>query len=765
MRKSIFPIIIFLITISILNFSSTTFAQKDAAEAEREELRNIIKVLEDPEDAKKLAAQLKAILEAQEKETSAEKKVTRRAKIPSNLFKVHRSVRDKFQSALHRTAAEIKSLHLTPGEWSSYLSKEENRQEFWSLIIKLFTAFLISLGAFLGFHKFTGNLEEKIEWKQPLDPPKKVGLALVSTLLKVYPWGCIYLFLYFFINAVSIPSQIESLVFYYLLTLFVYFIIKNLTFYVLSPTEKEKRVIAVSDSAASYFFKWSKRMLLFWLWMAFFIISSSIFERPTLEAAFIGLLRIGVFVFMTIILLHWRDSIGKTLCKAPTTEEPYWKGRTRIICYYIARKLYLVAIFYIGVVIALSVLGYPNIFKSLIYVSAESAVIVFLAVGFWLLWNLFYQRVVQWSCMLKEKHVELQEHIDRYTGFFKKTGNLFIFTFTAVSLMEVWGLQTYELIHSNVSLLQPLLRIPLIALISIFLIDAADLLINRLEKRMSVRMFNRRKMSVGEVAKRVSTLGRIVKKTAVITIVVVTTTMILGELGFDIKPILAGAGVLGLAVGFGSQSLVRDIISGLFFIVENRIRVGDVAIINGTGGLVEEVNPRTTVLRGMDGTIHVFPNGTINTLSNMTYEFSYYVFDVGVAYKEDVDRVMDVLKGVGEEIMQDQEYGQYILEPIEVLGVDRFDDSAVIIKARIKTFPIQQWLVGREMNRRIKNRFDELGIEIPFPQRTLYFGGKSAAPDGKLSDPMGDREELKQLIREVLQESGLRASTGNRSRN
>jgi small conductance mechanosensitive channel len=763
MRKNIFPIIIFLITIPVLTFGSTTCAQQDAAEAEREELKNIIKVLEDPEDAKKLAAQLKAILKAQEKEASAEKKVSRRAKIPSNLFKAYRSVKDKLHSALRRTAVEIKSLPLTPDEWSPYLSKDENRQEFWSLMIKLFIAFLISLGAFLGFRKLTGKLEEKIEWKQPLSPPKRVGLALVSTLLKVYPWICIYLSLYFFINAVSIPFQIESLVLYCLLTLFVYFTIKNLTFYVLSPAEKERRVIAVSDEAASYFFKWSRRMLLFWLWMVFFIISSSIFERPALEAVFTGLLRIGVFVFLAIILVHWRESIGKTLCKAPTTEEPYWKGRTRIICYYIARNLYLVAIFYIGVVIALSILEYPNIFRSLIHVSAESAVIVFLAVVAWLLWNLLYQNVVQWSCMLKEKHVELQEYIDRYTGFFKKTGNLFIFIFTAVSIMEVWELQTYELIHSNAALLQPLLRIPLIALISIFLIDAADLLINRLEKRMSVRMLNRGKMSVGEVAKRVSTLGRIVKKTAVITIVVVTATMILGELGFDIKPILAGAGVLGLAVGFGSQSLVRDIISGLFFIVENRIRVGDVAIINGTGGLVEEVNPRTTVLRGLDGTIHVFPNGTINTLSNMTYEFSYYVFDVRVAYKEDVDRVVEVLREVGEEIMQDREYGQYVLEQIEVLGVDRFDDSAVIIKARIKTFPIQQWLVGREMNRRIKNRFDELGIEIPFPQRTLHFDGTVAALYSELFGSPSNREELKQLLREVLQESGLRAPAANRT--
>jgi small conductance mechanosensitive channel len=765
MRESIFRIIIFIVVITALTFGSKTHAQQSAAEAEREELKDIIKVLEDPEDAKKLAAQLKAILKAKEKEASEEKQDLPKAKIPSNLFKAYRSVKNNLQSILRGATAEIKGLPLTPGEWKAYLSEDENWQEFWSLIIKLFIAFLIGLGAMLGFRRLTRKLEEKIEWKQPLSPPRRVGLALTSTLLRVYPWVCICLFFYFFMNVVSIPPKIESLALYYLLTLLVYFTIKHLTLYLLSPEEREKRTIAISDEAASYFAAWGRRVLLFWLLMAFFIIPSSLFERPTLESAFIGLLRIGVFVFVAIVFLHWNESIGKMLCKAPTLEEPYWKGRARAMCNYMARKIYLVAIFYLGVVIALPVLGFPNIFRSLLYVSAQSVGIVVLAVGLWFLWNLIYQRIFHWSGKLKERHVELREHMDRYTGFLKKAGNLFIFLFTAASLMEIWGLQAYELIRSNAALLQPLVRIPVIALISILLMDVTDLLISRLEGRVSVRMLNRNKMSVGEVAKRVSTLGRIVKKAAVVAIVTVTTMMVLDELGFDIKPILAGAGVLGLAVGFGAQSLVRDIISGLFFIIENRIRVGDVAIINGTGGLVEEVNPRTTILRGQDGTIHVFPNGTINTLSNMTYEFSYYVFDVRVAYKEDVDRVVEVLKGVGEEIMQDQEYSQYILEPIEVLGVDQFADSAVIIKARIKTFPIQQWLVGREMNRRIKNRFDELGIEIPFPQRTLYFGGKDAALDGKPFDLMGNREKLKQLIREVLQESGSRAPAANQSRN
>jgi small conductance mechanosensitive channel len=250
--------------------------------------------------------------------------------------------------------------------------------------------------------------------------------------------------------------------------------------------------------------------------------------------------------------------------------------------------------------------------------------------------------------------------------------------------------------------------------------------------------------------KRASTLGGIFRRAAKLVIWIVAIVMVLREAGFDIGPILAGAGIVGLAVGFGAQNLVRDIISGMFLLVENQVRVNDVAIINGTGGLVEELNLRTTVLRGLDGTVHIFPNGAINSLSNMTHGYSYYLLDVGVAYKEDTDRVVSVLKAIADEMMQEEEYRTLILEPLEVLGVDKFADSAVIIKARIKTVPIQQWVVGREMNRRIKKKFDELGIEIPFPHVSVYFG--EASKSFSLSLPNADREQLKGVIREVLAE-------------
>jgi moderate conductance mechanosensitive channel len=301
-------------------------------------------------------------------------------------------------------------------------------------------------------------------------------------------------------------------------------------------------------------------------------------------------------------------------------------------------------------------------------------------------------------------------------------------------------------------LLKSSIRVTVILLAAMVISRIIQRWVPRLRTRIVAAMRRHADSPDVELEKRAATLGGIFRKTFSVIVWAVALIMILREGGFDIGPILAGAGVVGLAVGFGAQNLVRDVISGMFMLVENQVRVHDVAIINGTGGLVEEINLRTTVLRSQDGVVHVFPNGTITSLSNMTREFSYYVFDLGVAYKEDTDRVVRVVKELADEMMEEDEFRPFILEPLEVLGVDRFADSAVIIKMRIKTMPIRQWMVGREMNRRIKKRFDELGIEIPFPHHTLYFGEASRPFDIRTTD--GDRERMKALIREVIDERG-----------
>lgn len=249
-------------------------------------------------------------------------------------------------------------------------------------------------------------------------------------------------------------------------------------------------------------------------------------------------------------------------------------------------------------------------------------------------------------------------------------------------------------------------------------------LLSRLEHRL-IKQSEESDDTFLESNKRVETLIRLLRQGARIAIWLMVILIILKEIGVDIGPILASAGILGLAIGFGAQNLVRDCISGFFFILENQVRVGDVAIVNGTGGLVESLNFRTIVLRDNSGVVHVFPNGTVTTLSNMTNGWSAYVFEIGVAYKENTDEVIEIMKQVGKELKQDAVNGAVMLQEPEIFGVDKLDNSAVIIKGRIKTHPIRQWMVGREYLRRVKIAFDNAGIEIPFPHQTIYFGEAS----------------------------------------
>lgn len=262
------------------------------------------------------------------------------------------------------------------------------------------------------------------------------------------------------------------------------------------------------------------------------------------------------------------------------------------------------------------------------------------------------------------------------------------------------------------------LRILLILILMFIFIKVAQAITDRLFKR-----YKRDKQERDdEFKKRIETLGSISASLLTIVILIITAITILGLLKIPIGPVLASAGIMGVALGFGAQHLVRDVISGFFILLDDQIRVGDVVQIAGKGGLVEKINLRLTILRDLSGNVHYVRNGEINVVTNMTKEYSRYVFDVGVAYREDVDEVIEVIKQVDETMRNDPEFQNDILEPIEILGLDQFADSAIIIKARTKTKPIRQWAVGREFNKRLKKRFDEKDIEIPFPHVTLYMG-------------------------------------------
>jgi small conductance mechanosensitive channel len=239
-----------------------------------------------------------------------------------------------------------------------------------------------------------------------------------------------------------------------------------------------------------------------------------------------------------------------------------------------------------------------------------------------------------------------------------------------------------------------------------------------------------------ERQKRAHTIGRTLSRFLSIVIWSAGLLMILRTLDVDITPVLTGAGILGLAVGFGAQTLVKDVISGFFLILEDQVRVGDVALVNGIGGAVEQINLRTLVMRDVEGTVHIIPNGEVRTLANRSKDYAYFVLDLGIDYHEDVDRAIDAVKAAFDELNADAAFAPRILEPLEVQGVNDFTASAVTLRFRVKTIPLAQWDVGRELRRRVKRALDTRGIQIPFPQMALSY--RKGPEDSDQAVPRGN---------------------------
>ena len=240
------------------------------------------------------------------------------------------------------------------------------------------------------------------------------------------------------------------------------------------------------------------------------------------------------------------------------------------------------------------------------------------------------------------------------------------------------------------------------------------------EKSVTVRGKKRRAKE--ELAKRSQTLSRFVTTALAVVILIAAVFMILSEVGIDITPLLAGAGVVGIAIGFGAQSLIKDLLGGLLILLEDQYNKGDVVKIAGIAGLVEDINLRRTVLRDLDGIVHSIPNGQITTASNYTRDWARVNLDVPVAYGEDLDKVFEVINRVGKELAEDKYFGTLIKTPPQVLRVQNFGDSGIDIRVLGDTRPMKQWEVTGELRKRLKKAFDEAGIEIPWPHLKLYFG-------------------------------------------
>lgn len=364
--------------------------------------------------------------------------------------------------------------------------------------------------------------------------------------------------------------------------------------------------------------------------------------------------------------------------------------------------------------------------SSFVHQSLGTLITLILGLGLFLGVRKIATRVITAIDHLSEKIGLRLSRVSFYTKVCQTLLKILILGMMVYTLAKIWDLNAViDLFESNgmKSFLTTSITVLLMAILAAFTWEAVGIYLAYILKQAD-----------DNNQTRVKTLLPLIRNIVLSVFALLFGLVIMSEMGLNVAPFLAGAGVLGVAIGFGAQSMVKDFLTGFTIVLEDIIRVGDVVNLGGSSGSVEQITLRKVQLRDFAGTVHTIPFSQITVIQNLTKNFSFYVMDISVDYKHNTDEVVATLEEVDEDLRKDEEFKMMILSPIEIVGVDRFADNAVIIKARIKTLPIKQWAVGREFNRRMKMAFDKKGIEIPYPQRviTVVQGNAGATKDAGL---------------------------------
>lgn len=487
---------------------------------------------------------------------------------------------------------------------------------------------------------------------------------------------------------------------------------------VLAPRGGRHRILSMRDEMAGYWYVWLRRFVSLVVYGYFAAETATLLGLSSAGYLFLTrLIGLATAALLVILILQNRQAVahwirGDAMAPAPSSGLQVLRARLADIWHVLA-LLYIIAMY------AVWAFRISGGFEFVLRASVLTLLILIVAKALANGSESLLRHSFSIGADLRRRFPALEVRASRYLPALIQAVQTLIYLIAAISLFQTWGLDAFGWLASDLGrhVVSSLATIVITIVIAIVMWEAITI---------SSEIYIARRFADGTAARqrmRAYTLLPLLRKTVAISLAVIAGLVVLSALGVNIGPLLAGVGVVGIAVGLGAQSLIKDLITGLFIVINDTIAVGDVVNLGGgNAGLVEAISIRTIRLRDLDGTVATIPFSAVTSVKNLTKDFSYALFDIGVAYREDIDEVIAVIKQLGAEMQKDANFGPLILQPLEMLGLDRFDNSAVIIKARIKTLPIRQWDVMREFNRRLKRRFDELGIEIPFPHQTLYFG-------------------------------------------
>jgi small conductance mechanosensitive channel len=473
-----------------------------------------------------------------------------------------------------------------------------------------------------------------------------------------------------------------------------------------SPRRPQLRLVPLSDHAALYALKWTR------LIAVLAVLGYTTAEIGLLFGlyrvaydAFLKIVALAVILCLITVVLQARGAVAAWIHAGPGKTGAVAALRNRA-----AAIWHVAAIFYLAALWLVWVLEVPDGFTRLLRVVVATIGLAILARGLTLAAYAALDRLLQLPPDATTRHLSLEARARNYYPIARAVVALLITGVALVALFEAWGFDTLTWLSPGAvggRVLGALGSIATTLVIALVLWELVNAAIQRHLARLA------REAQAARSA-RLRTLLPMLRTTLLISICTVEGLIVLSQIGVNIAPLLAGAGVVGLAIGFGSQKLVQDIITGLFLLLENTMQVGDVVSLGGLQGTVEALSIRTIRLRALDGSVHIVPFSAVTTVTNMTRDFGYAVVDVSVGLNEDPARIADIVRDVAREMRAEPRWDSAIRDDLDVMGVDKFLDTSLVLRTRIKTVPGQRWAVGRELNQRIKMRFDELAIESPW---------------------------------------------------
>ena len=727
MKRTVFGLIFSLFLAFPVTAPAQTIspAQADAAEAiAREgapsaaELQDLIRTLRNDAERAKLISRLNAMLAAkgESKSEAPEKSIGNR-------------VLDLISSRIDRISTEFvagtRAIMDLPNvyDWVARQLSDGDLRAWWVEIAwKLLAAVAVGLIGEALTRRLLAPPRRTLETKSTDTLWVKTASLLARTVLDVIPIAVLLAASYAVLFLIQ-PGDVTRMVALSLINAFVLArVVLAIGRLIFAPAAATLRLVPLRNADAIYLFIWVRRLANVSIYGYFAILAMGPVGL-TEDGADVLLKILGLIIALMLIMFTRQNQkpVAAWLRGEGKSDIALKVMRTRI-----ADLWHVLVILYVAVMYGVWALSVENGFEFVLQATAITLIISVAArlatAGF----KRAARRVFALSDDVRRRNPGLEARANRYLPMLENAAAAIIGVVAIFAVLEAWGIDAFSWLATPFGqrATSSVITIALLLVFSVIILEAASAAIERYLGRAGT-----------DVSARARTLLPLLRTTLLVVLATLFVLVTLSELGLNIAPLLAGAGVVGLAVGFGAQTLVKDIITGLFILMEDQLAVGDVVKVGSHAGLVEKLTLRTIRLRDLAGTVHIVPFSEVTTLENLTKEFSRYVFNVGVAYREDTDEVVAVLRQLGDEMIQDEDYKDLILQPLEILGVDSFDDNAVVIKARITTKPIKQWTVGREFNRRMKKRFDELGIEIPFPHRTIYFGEdkRGDAPAGRIA--------------------------------